>query len=127
MFSQWISDSVKLGERLKDLKINEPNELYHSSTGSICSCDLLYKNCDTSEYIVSYFFKEDNQNILFFRVKFKDGREIYGSYINSERDCDGDKIFCWVQDLIWYYLNPRKELQKVEFYENGSMAKVILY
>lgn len=126
-FAQWITDSLIVKQQLEFLNLSEPNELYPSTSGTICSCDLLYKNDDTSDHVVQYFFKEDNKNLLFFRVRFKDEREIYGSFKKVEKECGGDPIYCWVQDLIWYYFGTDLKLKKVEFFEQGSKVNIMSY
>lgn len=125
-FSQWINpnvDSLLVREKLNEIRINEENkEFYSTFNGGVYTCDLLFKNTDTTIYKVSYLFHK-NQNLVFFKLKYSTGQSVNGYFrkttIQFEDNYD-EVEDCWVQDLIWHYFDENNQLIKTEIYGLGG-------
>lgn len=125
-FSQWINpnvDSLLVSEKLNEISINEENkEFYSTFHGGVYTCDLLFKNTDTTSFKVSYLFHK-NQKLVFFKLKYATGQSVNGYFrktpIQFEDNYDEVKD-CWVQDLIWHYFDENNQLIKTEFYGLGG-------
>lgn len=126
---QWIDSHLDIDSylsKLDEIEINKENkEHYASSGGTICTCDLLYKNTDTTSYTVQYFFKK-YEDVAFFIVSFKSGKSITGYFKKVKLLCDDDEIYCWVQDLVWYYFDENSHIEKVEIYSDGAKYQTLL-
>jgi hypothetical protein len=67
--SQWINpktDSILYQEKLREIEINSENKEFYSIYGAIHSCDLLFKNTDTSNYVVTYYMRKDQDFMVLF-------------------------------------------------------------
>lgn len=124
-YCQWINPKVDpdlYQKKLNEIQINEENkEHFSSSFRTICSCDLLFKNTDTSNYIVKYYFRK-NEDLVFFELKYKSGKLLTGYFKKVIQLCDEDKIYCWVQDLVWYYFDENNRVEKIEIYAEGKVS-----
>ena len=120
--AQWVlkCDSLRYNDLVEALKLGESNELFHSnSTGHILLCDLLFKNVDSTNYIVEYAFREDLPNHIYFRMNYSDGRSLTGWFHKVEQIFGKDTTDCWVEDLIWQMCDKNGEVVDVTFYSNG--------
>ncbi len=125
--SQWldIEDSLELYIYSDSLDLSSENSFYFSKYGGVYSCDLLFKNTDSNTYKVEYYKRRDFENHLFFHLWRPDGRKVYGWFKKVLQEFDGETVYCWVEDLLWIYINKDNSLDKIVFFSDGVELRKI--